>query len=85
MRLRFRGQVRERGVTPAEHDTRKPAIGLDALKAEIIRLRQIAADGDLEDALLWSRNDHAQFDMEVRWCIEALRELSARVAAARAI
>lgn len=59
------------------------AADLANMKSEISRLRTLAQGCAVSDAATWTRDQHAAFDAETRWCVEALKELAARIAAAR--
>lgn len=51
--------------------------------SEIARLRVLAQTCAVTDAAVWTRDQQAAFDAETRWCVEALKELAARIAATR--
>lgn len=56
---------------------------LAGVQSEISRLRMLAQNCSVSDAAAWTRDRQAAFDAETRWCVEALKELAARIAAAR--
>jgi hypothetical protein len=54
---------------------------LDRLKQDLPRLRMVANSLSTDECLNWSADERARFNNELRWCVEALKELDARMAA----
>ncbi len=53
----------------------------EKLKSELPRLRTLARSVQVEEAAGWSKQELAHLDNEIRWCVDALTELSEQVGA----
>jgi hypothetical protein len=56
---------------------------LSVIGPELPRLSALARSLSAEEAATWTADEHARFQSEIRWCIDGLTELAARVAAVR--
>ena len=56
---------------------------LEQLKLDLPLVRALAGSANLEGMAAWSDMEATHFSCELRWCVEALQELSFRVEAAR--
>jgi hypothetical protein len=54
---------------------------LDRLKQDRPRLRMVANSLNADECLNWNADERARFNNELRWCVEAVKELDARMAA----